>query len=41
MNMFKMHVGKRLLAGVNFVLWKWQNFVGMCMDKFVDMGMKF
>ena len=30
--------GKSLLACVNFVLWTWQNFVGMCMDIFVGMG---
>ena len=36
---------KSLLVYVNFVLWTWQNFVGMCMDIFVGMenfvGMKF
>ena len=30
--------GKSLLAYVNFVLWPWQNFVGMCMDLLVEMG---
>ena len=25
-------------AYVNFVLWTWQNFVGMCMDIFVGIG---
>ena len=30
--------GKSLLACVNFVLWTWQNFVGVCMDIFVEMG---
>ena len=30
--------GKNLLVYVNFVLWTWKNFVGMCMDIFVDMG---
>jgi len=29
--------GKGLLVYVNFVLWIWQNFVGMCMDILVDM----
>ena len=24
--------GKSILVYVNFVLWTWQNFVGMCMD---------
>ena len=31
------YMWKSLLACVNFVLWTWQNFVGMCMDKFVGM----
>ena len=30
--------GKSLLAYVNFVLWTWQNFVGMCMDIFMGIG---
>ena len=29
--------GKSLLACVNFVLWTWQNLVGMCIDIFVSM----
>ena len=30
--------GKSLLVYVNFVLETWQNFVGMWMDIFVEMG---
>ena len=30
--------GKSLLAYVNFVLWTWKTFVGMCMDIFMGVG---
>ena len=30
--------GKSLLVYVNFVLWTWQNFVGMCINIFVGIG---
>ena len=31
------YMWKSLLACVNLVLWTWQNFFGVCMDKFVGM----